>query len=68
MKHPTKYLARDEVVKRGVTALLKELGPIETRRFIELSQVKREDSVKRHRQWQAGLDKEAFLKEVFSSL
>lgn len=61
----TQYLSEEELIRRAMSALLKELGPVETNRFLTLPQKKRIDSVKRHRQWQKGLDKEAFFYKVF---
>jgi len=62
-KPKVKGLGQHEVIKRGINALYKELGPAEARRFMALTQNHGQDSVKRHRKWQAGLDKEAFLKD-----
>lgn len=60
-----KGLDQREVIERGMSALYKELGPAETRRFIALTHPsRREDSVARHRRWQAGLDKTAFFKRM----
>jgi len=60
-----KYMAEEIIIKRGVDALFKELGPVEAVRFINLPKRKRVESVKRHRQWQRQLAKEPFLNEVF---
>jgi len=46
---------------------MKELGPIEASRFLTLPKKKRLESVKRHRQWQARLQKEEFFGRVFST-
>ncbi|MBD3390864.1 MAG: hypothetical protein GF410_02500 [Chitinivibrionales bacterium] len=62
--------ALDEHVRnqRGMTALYKELGPAEARRFIAtLHDMPHEDSVKRHRRWQASLDKKAFVKRIMAA-
>jgi hypothetical protein len=64
VKAPT-YLAEDELVKRGLNALMKALGPIETVRFLTMPRAERLESVKRHRQWQATLDQEQFFDKVF---
>jgi len=45
---------------------MKELGPVETARFINMPKRKRIESVKRHREWQKLLDKDKFFDEVFS--
>lgn len=57
----------DTVVKKGVEVLIKELGPVDTVRFINLSKEKRFESIKRHRLWQNSLNKEAFLNDLFGS-
>jgi len=60
-----KYMDEEDVIRKGMEVLLKELGPIETIRFINMPKKKRIDSIKRHREWQKQLDKEKFFKEVF---
>ena len=60
-----RHIDEQEFVKRGVEVLFKELGPAEASRFIRISKGQRIESVKRHRTWQANLDKELFFKEVF---
>jgi hypothetical protein len=50
---------------RAIHALMDQLGPIETARFLALPRQRRLDSVKRHRQWQAGLDVERFFTQIF---
>lgn len=62
----TKYQGEEEILKKGITVLLKELGPVETARFLNIPRKKRIESVKRHRVWQATLSKEEFLNEIFS--
>jgi hypothetical protein len=61
-----KYLEEEVLVRKAINVLLQELGPTETARFINLPRLKRLESVKRHRQWQKGLDKDKFLSEIFS--
>ena len=60
-----KYMAEEIVIKRGVEALIKELGPVEAVRFINLPKRKRMESVMRHRQWQKQLARDPFFNEVF---
>ena len=60
-----KYLDEDVVIKRAIEVLIKELGPVETMRFINMPKKKRIESVRRHREWQATLNKDSFFKEVF---
>jgi hypothetical protein len=62
-----KYMDEDLVIKKGLKALIKELGPVETIRFINLPKRKRLESVRRHRQWQRQLDKDGFFEEVFGN-
>jgi len=61
-----KYMDEEVVIKRGMEALLKELGPVEAIRFVNIPREKRIESVKRHRDWQKLLDKENFFNEVFT--
>ena len=62
-----KYMDEEVVIKRGMEALLKELGPVEAIRFVNIPKEKRVESVKRHREWQKSLDKEHFFDEVFAA-
>ena len=59
-----KYLEEKDIIKKGIDILMKELGPVETARFINIPRLKRIESVKRHREWQKTLNKEEFLKEI----
>ena len=61
------YLQEDEMIRRAIHALMDQLGPIETARFLALPRQRRLDSVRRHRQWQASLDKDHFFAHVFDS-
>lgn len=61
-----KYLDEEVVIKKGVDALVQALGPVEAMRFISLPRNRRLESVKRHREWQKQLNKDAFFAEVFS--
>ncbi len=60
-----KYLDDEIVIKKGIDVLIKELGPIEAARFINIPKRERMESVRRHREWQKFLDKETFFAEVF---
>lgn len=60
-----KYMDEDAVLRRGVEALLKELGPVEAMRFVSLPKIRRIESVKRHREWQKQLNKNSFYDEIF---
>lgn len=57
------------VIKGGMEALLKELGPlpVEATRFVNIPREKRVESVKRLREWQKALNKEQFFDEVFEN-
>jgi hypothetical protein len=63
---PMKILDEEAIVKRAIDVLMKELGPIETVRFITVPKKKRMESVKRHREWQKYLGKDHFFQEVFA--
>lgn len=60
-----KYMDEDAVIKKGMEALIKELGPVEAIRFINIPRKKRMESVKRHKEWQKHLNKEKFFEGVF---
>jgi hypothetical protein len=64
MKH-SQFLSEETLIQRAIEVLLETLGPVETSRFLSLPVKKRTESVKRHREWQSGLEKEQFFKEVF---
>lgn len=66
MKEHT-YLDEEEMVRRAIEALFRDLGPIETARFLTLPQPQRIDSVARHRQWQESLDRDHFFDQVFGT-
>ena len=59
-----RYMPKRKLIEKGIRALHKELGYVETQRFLNMEREPHVESVKRHRQWQASLDKEAFIKEV----
>lgn len=61
-----KYMDEEIVIKRGVKVLIKELGPVEALRFMNLPKKKRMESVRRHREWQKLLNKKRFFDEVFA--
>jgi hypothetical protein len=62
-----KYLDEELVIKKGMDALIKELGPVEAIRFINLQKKKRMESVRRHREWQKTLNKDKFFDELFGA-
>lgn len=59
-----KYLNEEEVLEKGIDILMRELGPIETVRFLNIPREKRIESVKRHREWQKSLNKDDFLDDI----
>jgi hypothetical protein len=61
------YMSEEELVEKAIKILMEELGPVETSRFINLTQKRRIESVRRHRQWQKTLDKDVFFDDVFGS-
>jgi hypothetical protein len=63
---PVRYLEEEKIMEKGVKLLMRGLGPVDTRRFIEFARPKREESVTRHRQWQKKLKKDKFLAQVFA--
>ena len=64
---PARYLKEDELVRTAVKTLAKQLGPVETQRFLSMPMPARTDAVQRHRAWQAQLDKKAFLNQAFKT-
>lgn len=60
-----RYLAEEAAIRKGVDILVRELGPVEAMRFLSLPRERRQESVKRHREWQKTLDKKRFFDEVF---
>ena len=60
-----KYLDDEIAIRRAIEVLIKELGPVEAIRFVNMPRKKRSESVRRHREWQKLLNKEQFFKEVF---
>ena len=61
----SQFLDNEELFQKGIHILMQKLGPVETSRFLSLSTRKRMESVKRHRAWQKGLDKNKFFKDLF---
>ena len=62
-----KYMDEEIMVKKAIKALIRELGPVEAIRFINMPKKRRIESVRRHKEWQRYLDKEKFLDEVFGA-
>lgn len=60
-----KYMNEEEILERGIEVLMRELGPVETARFLNIPRNRRIESVKRHREWQKTLKKDEFLNDIF---
>jgi hypothetical protein len=56
----------EQLIKKAVDVLMKELGPVEASRFLALPKKKRMESVKRHRRWQSQLQQGKFFDRVFA--
>jgi len=67
MKTAVRYLDEKKNLERGISALHRELGPVEARRFIALASHKHDDSISVHRKWQDSLDAEDFTKSVMAA-
>ena len=62
----TVLMGEDELIEKAVGILMRGLGPVETSRFLALPPGKRSESVRRHRAWQAKLDKDEFFDTAFA--
>lgn len=61
----TKEIPDRELIAKGTEILFKELGYVDTIRFLSMPRAQREESVARHRKWQTSLDKKVFFDGVF---
>lgn len=61
----SKYTDEQDLIKKATEILIRELGSVDAIRFITIPHHKRIESVKRHRKWQEGLEKNSFFDEVF---
>ncbi|MBP7543864.1 MAG: hypothetical protein KA747_09680 [Ignavibacteriaceae bacterium] len=61
---PSEFIDENELYRKAMLLLYENLGPVEASRFLSVVKSKRMDSVKRHRQWQEGLDKDQFFKDI----
>ncbi len=57
----------EQLVEKAVNILVREMGSVDAGRFLSMPQKQRMESVKRHQQWQDGLNKEQFFSDVFGS-
>ena len=62
----TKTVPDNVLLKKGIEILFRELGKVDAIRFLTIPREKRVESVKRHRNWQKSLNKNAFFDEVFT--
>ena len=56
----------EQLIKKAVSLLVREIGPVEASRFLSMPQQERLDSVKRHHKWQQGLSKDQFFADIFA--
>jgi hypothetical protein len=61
------FTDEEQLITKAVDVLVRELGPVEASRFLALPRKKRVESAKRHRQWQAQLQKDEFFDRVFGA-
>ncbi len=61
----TKTVPDNDLMKKGIEILFRELGNVDAIRFLSIQRGKRVESVKRHRDWQQSLDKDTFFDEIF---
>jgi hypothetical protein len=57
----------EQLINQAIEVLIDKLGLPETIRFLACTSESKQDSVKKHRQWQAKLNKNVFFNEVFNS-
>jgi hypothetical protein len=62
----TKKVPDNDLMKKGIEILFRELGNVDAIRFLSIPREKRVESVKRHRDWQQTLDKDTFFDEIFT--
>ena len=62
----TKTVPDNDLLKKGIEILFRELGKVDAIRFLSIPRKKRVESVKRHRDWQQTLDKETLFDEIFA--
>ena len=61
----TKTVPDNDLMKKGIEILFRELGNVDAIRFLSIPREKRVESVKRHRDWQQTLDKDTFFNDIF---
>ena len=63
----TKTVPDNDLIKKGIEILFRELGNVDAIRFLSIPREKRIESVKRHRDWQQTLNKDIFFDEIFGN-
>ena len=61
----TKTVPDNDLMKKGIEILFRELGNVDAIRFLAIPRVKRIESVKQHKDWQQTLNKDTFFDEIF---
>lgn len=61
----SEFIEEKDLFAKAIQILMDNLGPVETSRFLVIAEKNRLESVKRHRLWQSGLDKDTFFDAVF---
>ena len=61
----TKTVTDNDLMKKGIEILFRELGNVDAIRSLSILREKRVESVKRHRAWQQTLNKDTFFDEIF---
>ncbi len=61
----TKTVPDNDLMKKGIEILFRELGNVDAIRFLSIPRAERVESVKRHGNWQQTLDKDIFFDEIF---
>ena len=59
------YISEEQLIDKAIDALINQLGPVETNRFLSLMKKRGVESVRRHQKWQAKLKKDQFFNAVF---
>ena len=57
-------LTEEQLIRQAIDLLTDKMGMLETIRFLSFKS-QNINSVKRHQQWQEGLDKDVFFDQVF---
>ena len=58
-------MSEEQLIDKAIDALINQLGPVETNRFLSLMKKRRVESVRRHQKFQGRLKKDEFFNAVF---